>query len=365
MSKKVFENDVIILDLGSGYVKAGFSGDEYPIQVFPGIVEVNSSTGQALDTIGYDAARKEGKTGIRRVVHAGHNTASTDVIQSYVKSVIQHALRADASDHPVLILWHALTPSESKDVIASYLLQNLKCPAFHMSSHAVVALAATGRASGVVVDFGYDVVHVTPVLNGKVLFRGAVHIRKGATHITEAIQSALQKRGVKITKSFSDEFVVEKIKEKHAYVALDYEKELADKKSETITYSLPDGTKVGLGTELFQSTEFFFGEEGIPSTIVNTVTENCFVASRRTLFKNIVLVGGSASIRGLATRLTNELSSLLKDKGIKPNVEVARNPYFAVWQGAAALCEEKVFRNTFVTNEQYTNNPHHVDLFYN
>lgn len=88
---------------------------------------------------------------------------------------------------------------------------------------------------------------------------------------------------------------------------------------------------------------------------------------RRSLYKNIILSGGSTTVRGLETRLDKELKQLVSDRlaryssntGIKPapfEINIYSSPYqnFAVWNGGSMIAIHVVLASSRTTSRRIT-----------
>jgi len=75
-------------------------------------------------------------------------------------------------------------------------------------------------------------------------------------------------------------------------------------------------------------------------------------AIRPTLYKNIVLAGGTTLMPGLAMRLKRSLESLVPE-GTEINIIEQPNRQSSAWVGGAKLVSLPTFSGSWVTKEQY------------
>lgn len=120
------------------------------------------------------------------------------------------------------------------------------------------------------------------------------------------------------------------VKEKLCYVS--YDLELDQRLSEDTTvlvesYTLPDGRVIRVGSERFEAPECLFqphlvdvDQPGIAELLFNTI-QGADVDVRSSLYKAIVLSGGSSMYPGLPSRLEKELKQLWLTRVLQGNPE--------------------------------------------
>lgn len=255
------------------------------------------------------------------------------------------------------------------------MFESFNVPGLYIAVQAVLALAASWTSrqieertlTGVVIDSGDGVTHVIPVADGYVIGSCIKHIPISGRDITYFVQSLLKEREVGIPPEQSLE-TAKSIKEQYCYVCPDivkeftkYDKEPAKwmKRYEGINNITRQLFSVDVGYERFLGPEIFFHPEFVNpdytdslSYIVDDVIQNCPIDTRRNLYKNIVLSGGSTMFKDFDKRLKLEIkrnvderlrqSAELSNNRLKPQpieVKVVSHQMqrYAVWFGGSLL----------------------------
>jgi len=389
----------VVIDNGTGYTKLGYAGNTEPQHIIPSCIAVKESarvgtkvaTGVSdLDFYIGDEALEAPNYTVKWPIRHGV-VDDWDLMERFWEQTVFKYLRAEPEDHYFLLTEPPLNTPENREYTAEIMFETFNVPGLYIAVQAVLALAASWTSrqvgertlTGTVIDSGDGVTHVIPVAEGYVIGSCIKHIPIAGRDITYFIQQLLREREVGIPPEQSLE-TAKAIKERYCYVCPDIVKEFNKydsdpqkwiKKYESLNaitkqpFSVDVGYERFLGPEIFFHPEFCNADFTLPiSEIVDDVIQSCPIDSRRPLYKNIVLSGGSTMFRDFGRKLQRDIKKTvdsrlkihenlnegrIKPKPIEVQVITHQMQRYAVWFGGSMLASTPEFYQVCHTKADY------------
>jgi actin-related protein len=360
------ENPVVVMDNGSGYLKAGFANDEHPKCKFPAVVgrphnaSVIIGTDNKAEYIGEDAEAKRGVLKLEYPIKNGivHNWDDMEKVWTYC---FDTELRVTPSESEVLLTEAPLNPKANREKMAEIMFENFQVLSLYIGIQAVLSLYAAGRVTGIVLDSGDGVTHTVPIYEGYSIPHAVKRNLFAGRELTHWMAKSLNSSIGKNFHTGAEMEIVKAIKEKVCFVSQDYEADLqkANESQEFSTpYELPDGEVISVNVDRFKCPEALFkpdlcGQQikGIHDLTFESIKE-CDTDVKKELYESIILSGGTTLYEGIAERLTKELTALAP-KAIKINVVAQPDRYYAVWKGGSTLASLASFQEQTMTKSDY------------
>ncbi|NXM69028.1 ACL10 protein, partial [Serilophus lunatus] len=224
-----------------------------------------------------------------------------------------------------------------------------------------LSLCAHSRVTGLAVEAGPGVSHVTSVCQGQTLRKGTHCLGVAGELLSSHLHQLLMESPNKPSALQAlRKTTLTQLKEQCCYVSLDYETELQEQGSHhPARFQLPDGHWITLGKERFCCPEPLFqpkllqhsspGIHQLAWQSLQTVPDH----SRRDMLGNIVLSGGSSMFPGFPERMCLGLNLLFQGTGV--HIEVLASPErgTAAWVGGSMAASLTSFQHEWMTNGEY------------
>ncbi|ORY02870.1 actin-domain-containing protein [Basidiobolus meristosporus CBS 931.73] len=161
--------DRVVVDLGSLYVKCGFSGESKPRHILhvPGDLRCHRN-----GTLCSESCRPSGESSelytldLRR----GDTTILEEKLIHYFHQIYFKHLLTDPKMRKVILCESPLFPVQLKQIIAKVLFENLQVPSISFVPTHLLALLTTGQTTGLVVDCGNLETTVLPIFDARPLY---------------------------------------------------------------------------------------------------------------------------------------------------------------------------------------------------
>jgi actin-related protein 3 len=394
----------------------GYAGNTLPSFIIPSVIGVNESAlggkpggpapagGKAsaassgsnkigdLDFYIGDEAIAVSKTyALHNPIRHGQVDNWTDM-EKYWDHCIFRYLRCEPEDHYFLLTEPPLNAPENREYLAEIMFETFNVPGLYIAVQAMLALAASWTSpqvkdrtlTGTVIDSGDGVTHVIPVAEGYVIGSSIKHIPIAGRDITSFVQQLIRDREGNTVPSQESFEVAKRVKESHSYVCPDLVKEYRKYDDAPDKYFKPyigeesvtkKKFKIDVGYERFLGPEVFFNPEiyssdfltPLPKVVDDTV-QSCPIDTRRGLYKNIVLSGGSSMFKDFGKRLQRDIKRTVdariklseqlsggRIKAVPLDVNVISHGMqrYAVWFGGSVLATTNEFYQVCHTKAKY------------
>ena len=359
-------SNVICLDNGSFFLKAGFGGEDTPRVEMPNMIGTTKhasilvGTGNKKHYIGNEAIARRGTLNLKQPMEHG-NVSDWDKMEEVWRYMFMNELKVAPEDHPVLMSFHLSNMTNNVNTLATF-FESFNVPAMYIGVQSLFSLYGSGRTSGLIVDVGDGVTSTVPFYEGEYLKHAKNRVDLGGRDVTTFLANLIKFRGAHLD-NVTELEVARMIKETNCFVAADYQEELKKIEESSVhelTHILPDGQAITLNEERFKAPEIFFNP-ALNGMECEGVQENTFSAIRRsaidvrkTLFENIILVGGSTLTQGFATRLEHEIV-LKAPANMKVNVVLPEERHHLQWIGMSIYASLNGLNNrgTWLSREDY------------
>ncbi|XP_004678605.1 PREDICTED: actin-like protein 8 [Condylura cristata] len=356
----------IIIDHGSGFLKAGLSGLNEPQMVLPSIV----SYLPCRENPGPSSARRPLSLGINSdypdtfsyPIQRGR-VLNWEAVENIWKVVVKKC-RREHEDTPVIVTESPLREPADRRKTLEIMFELLNVPSILLADQLEMSLYASGLLTGVVVDSGYGLTRVQPFHLGCPLRAGGRTLEFGSQDLSAYLFKSLFKEKSNEHDLFQLD-TVGAIQQNRCFVPESFEEALAlyqrrrvSRWDENNTYQLPDGTTVELTAMQRLAPEMFFSPQrfGLPGPglpqVVHDAVETCDTSVQPAIVSHVMACGGNTLCVGFTKRLFQELT-VNHFSSVQVSMSVGSNRNFSVWLGASVVAHLSTYGSQWMTKGEY------------
>jgi len=329
--------NVIVCDNGTGFVKCGYAGSNFPAYIFPSMVgrPIIRAVNKIGDIevkdlmVGDEASQLRALLEVNYPMENGIVRSWEDMCHVWDYTFGPKKMNIDPHNTKILLTEPPMNPLKNREKMIEVMFEKYGFDSTYIAIQAVLTLYAQGLISGVVIDSGDGVTHICPVYEGFTLPHLTRRLDIAGKDITRYLIKLLLLRGYAFNHT-ADFETVRMMKENLCYIGYDVEMEQRLALETTVlveTYTLPDGRVIKVGGERFEAPEALFQPhlinvegQGIAELVFSTI-QAATIDMRSVLYKHIVLSGGSTMYPGLPSRLEREIKQLYLERVLKNDID--------------------------------------------
>jgi len=317
-----------VLDVGCGFVKAGYAGESEPKHVFPSCVgfapgegggeaSKKARTGEGGASAGGEQRcyMGEGQLGVSsremevRYAMDDGMVSDWEALEKLWSHSLVDRLKVDPRQHPVLLTEPVHNTRSIRERMVSTMFEQHSTPAVFIAKNAVLSAFASGRSTALVLKSGSSQTLAVPIHEGYVLLKNVIRLPVSGNSLNALAARRLEEQGVSLRphsflskkETSAGKFAVQQLNMgefKESYQAFHAGQLLNDLKAvscsvspwryqdklavpQAAQYALPDGNVIDLGSEL----------------VYGIAEEMLAPASTRPLTKDSSDAGGGAAAR--------------------------------------------------------------------
>lgn len=364
----------IVIDAGSGMVKAGFAGEEIPRACFANVVGLPRCTDEKsvferkemlkrgsqsglTYTIGEDALKNRGNLTL-------HYPMSRGLVEKWeqMEYVYEHLffdkLDIVPDESKVLITQSLYTTKKNTQETVELLFELFGIQGICLMNQSLLGLYSTGRTTGLVIDSGDEITSMVSFFDEIPITQACNKMSLGGRDVVWYLQRLMLKSGYNFSLS-SELMLLKEMKEDLCIISQDYEQDCKAKEAEfEKSFKLPDGQTIQFGKERFMSTEMLFNpmiigkEDAGMAELAMKTFHDCPIDVRDALYKSIIIIGGNTMFSGFKERLEHDMNKHQHNfKQFKVFADPLRQ--FSSWQGGSVFASLSTFEERLTTIDEY------------
>eukprot|EP01104_Vermistella_antarctica_P003794 TRINITY_DN140_c2_g1_i1.p1 TRINITY_DN140_c2_g1~~TRINITY_DN140_c2_g1_i1.p1 ORF type:complete len:443 (+),score=108.09 TRINITY_DN140_c2_g1_i1:232-1560(+) len=421
------EVGAVVIDVGSSWTKMGYAGEDTPKAVFPSDVGVvfsnpskekhvgSGSTGMEVDTdttttttttssstsassskmrrhfVGSQGLeyRRDGME-IQAPLEDGM-IKNWDAIEHLWDHGLKTCLRADPKETPLLLSECPWNTKDLREQMTETIFEKYGSPALFVAKDAVLSAFAAGKATALVLDAGGGMTRAVPVYDGYVIKKAIQKSPVCGQRLTEEFLKSFGNAEIKPSYLISkkeasrggfqvtvNDYPLTTASYKHRMICnvVDDVKHTLGRVSDaafrqerytnmpTMSYELPDGSTLDVGTSRFNVPEMLFtpslmqtasgadvkGVHELVSSAISSVDPDM----RRDMYVSVVVCGGTSLFPHFAERLQSELINVSTPQRMKfIAASSSSERRFNSWIGGSILGSLGSFHQMWMSKAEY------------
>jgi len=284
-----------------------------------------------------------------------------------------HVLNVPSKEHPVLLTECPDNPVRNRAAMAKTFFEAFDAPALFFAPPPVLALYASGRLTGCVLDSGHGVTQCVPIYDGFALPHAITRMEVAGADVDKYFEHLIRKLSAVTFHTSSELELVRDLKEQYcelmdtrnnrsalpATLASRALNQRSEEESNSIEVKLPDGKILNLGNARFRAPELLFDPSligleyrGIHHCVLDSIAK-ADLELRRNLYQQILLSGGSTMTKEFGKRLLAELKEHCGMKNAKFKIFAPVKRDLTTWAGGSVLAMIQGFQQMWITKKEY------------
>ncbi|XP_030903524.2 actin-like protein 10 [Melopsittacus undulatus] len=354
----------VVIDNGTSFTRVGFAGQKKPKFVLRTTFLHPCSAGTTWEAQQHHST-EESTAGFAVVPRS--YPVKQGIIEDWdsMESLWSHlffcGLRAPPEEQAVLMADSPSCPTTNREKVAEVLFEHFGVPALHVANTGFLSLCAYGRVTGLAVEAGAGVSHITPVCLGQTQREATHRLGVAGGFLSSYLHSLLmastnEPSALKALKRKT----VTQMKKQCCYVSMDYEGDLQNQGfHHPARFQAPDGHCITLHKERFCCPEPLFQPELLHQSspglhyLAWQSLQEVPDHTKGDMLGNIVLSGGSSMFPGFPERMCLELNALFQDTSCQIQVLASPERGTAAWAGGSMAASLTSFQQAWMAKGEY------------
>jgi len=286
---------------------------------------------------------------------------------------VQSRPKHSPKEYPVLLTECADNPVRNRYQMAKTFFEGFDAPALFFAPPPVLALYASGRLTGCVLDSGHGITQCVPIYDGFALPHAVTRMEVAGGDVDKYFEHLIRKLSGVTFHTSSELELVRELKEQYCEL-MDTKNnrnplpaaltsralgQRNDEETNSIEVKLPDGKTLNLGNARFRAPELLFNPSligleyrGIHFCVLDSIAK-ADLELRRSLYQQILLSGGSTMTKEFGKRLLVELKEHCGLKNAKFKIFAPVKRDLTTWAGGSVLAMIQGFQSECITKKEY------------